>query len=196
MCILVGAFSRYLWRDKIRCKIDIRGDYNEFVYKKSHNVTYIMYHIVCPIKYRKMIINEELDWSEDDVVESIESRINTKFKGRVYKELAEEIKDLAKKAIEDLFDYQPELTAKGYTLSALDFVRETFGIKLKLNVKSLKKISKIVEKLRASTVGVEDIDEDMKVNVCKMIGCYISVVCVNNNSNLAWSGYDSENELG
>ena len=29
--------------------------------KKSHNVNYIMYHIVCPIKYRRMVINEEVD---------------------------------------------------------------------------------------------------------------------------------------
>ena len=41
--------------------------------RKSHNVTYIMYHIVCPIKYRKMVINEEVDRALKEVCLELEN---------------------------------------------------------------------------------------------------------------------------
>lgn len=33
------------------------------VYKKSHNVTLIVYHIVCPIKYRRDVISDRVNYT-------------------------------------------------------------------------------------------------------------------------------------
>ena len=46
---------------------------------KSHNVTYIMYHIVCPIKYRRMIINEEIDRTLKDICLELEEKYEIYF---------------------------------------------------------------------------------------------------------------------
>ena len=36
------------------------SDLSRYIHK-SHNVTVLMYHIVCPTKYRKVVIDENVD---------------------------------------------------------------------------------------------------------------------------------------
>jgi putative transposase len=49
------------------------------VIRKEHNVSIIMYHIVCPAKYRKAVINAEVDKKLREVCEGIEARYEIKF---------------------------------------------------------------------------------------------------------------------
>ena len=46
---------------------------------KSHNVSVLMYHIVCPAKYRKVIFNEEADKLLKEVCIEIEKRYEIYF---------------------------------------------------------------------------------------------------------------------
>ena len=47
--------------------------------RKEHNASIIMYHIVCPAKYRRAVINEEVDKKLREVCEGIEARYEIKF---------------------------------------------------------------------------------------------------------------------
>lgn len=46
---------------------------------KSHNVTALIYHIVTPAKYRKVIFNEELEEYLCKICEGIEARYEIRF---------------------------------------------------------------------------------------------------------------------
>ena len=47
---------------------------------KSHNVSVIMYHIVCPVKYRRVIFEtEEIDKELSDICEEISNRYEIEF---------------------------------------------------------------------------------------------------------------------
>ena len=46
---------------------------------KSHNVTVLIYHLVTPAKYRKVIFNEELDKYLCKICENIEARYEIRF---------------------------------------------------------------------------------------------------------------------
>ena len=46
---------------------------------KRHNVTILMYHIVCPAKYRKVIISDEVDRVIKETCVEIEKRYEMKF---------------------------------------------------------------------------------------------------------------------
>jgi len=46
---------------------------------KSHNVTVLIYHLVTPSKYRKVIFNEELDKYLCKICEGIEARYEIRF---------------------------------------------------------------------------------------------------------------------
>ena len=45
----------------------------------SHNVTVLMYHIVCPIKYRKSLITEAIEKKLKEICLEIEERYEIKF---------------------------------------------------------------------------------------------------------------------
>ena len=47
--------------------------------RKSHNVSVIMYHYVCPAKYRRVIFCEEVDKVLKEVCEEIEKRYDFRF---------------------------------------------------------------------------------------------------------------------
>jgi len=47
--------------------------------KKEHNASIIMYHIVCPAKYRRAVITSEVDEKLQEVCEGIEARYEIKF---------------------------------------------------------------------------------------------------------------------
>ncbi|GHV83896.1 IS200/IS605 family transposase ISMac7 [Spirochaetia bacterium] len=47
--------------------------------RKEHNVSLIMYHIVCPAKYRKAVITEDVDKTLKEVCLGIEVRYEIKF---------------------------------------------------------------------------------------------------------------------
>ena len=47
--------------------------------KKEHNANIIMYHIVCPAKYRRSVISSEVDKKLREVCEGIEARYEIKF---------------------------------------------------------------------------------------------------------------------
>ena len=46
---------------------------------KSHNVSVLMYHLVCPAKYRKAIFTDEVDHVLKDVCEEISKRYEISF---------------------------------------------------------------------------------------------------------------------
>ena len=51
---------------------------SEYIHK-SHNVSVLLYHIVCPTKYRRIVINEEVDKTMKEVCEGISERYEIKF---------------------------------------------------------------------------------------------------------------------
>lgn len=46
---------------------------------KSHNVSVIMYHFVCPAKYRRVVFSEEVDVVLKEVCEGISKRYEITF---------------------------------------------------------------------------------------------------------------------
>ncbi len=46
---------------------------------KSHNVTILLYHIVCPAKYRKVVFSEEVDSTLKDICLEISKRYEIHF---------------------------------------------------------------------------------------------------------------------
>ena len=46
---------------------------------KSHNVSVVMYHFVCPAKYRQVVFSEEVDYSLKEICEEIEKRYDVRF---------------------------------------------------------------------------------------------------------------------
>ena len=51
---------------------------SEFIYK-SHNVSVLLYHIVCPAKYRRVVINDAVDKTIQETCEEISKRYEIKF---------------------------------------------------------------------------------------------------------------------
>ena len=51
---------------------------SEFLHK-SHNVSVLLYHIVCPAKYRRVVINEEVDKTLKETCKEIEKRYDINF---------------------------------------------------------------------------------------------------------------------
>ena len=51
---------------------------SEYIHK-SHNVTVLMYHFVCPAKYRRVVIDEEVDRVIKETCQEIEKRYEIKF---------------------------------------------------------------------------------------------------------------------
>jgi REP element-mobilizing transposase RayT len=46
---------------------------------KSHNVSVLLYHIVCSAKYRRVVINEKIDKTIKETCEEISKRYEIKF---------------------------------------------------------------------------------------------------------------------
>ena len=46
---------------------------------KSHNVSVLMYHFVCPAKYRRVVIDEEVDEVIKETCEEISKRYEIDF---------------------------------------------------------------------------------------------------------------------
>ena len=46
---------------------------------KSHNVSVIMYHFVCPAKYRRVVFSEAVDMGLKEICEEIEKRYEIRF---------------------------------------------------------------------------------------------------------------------
>ena len=51
---------------------------SEYIHK-SHNVSVLLYHIVCPAKYRRVVINELVDKTIQETCEEISKRYEIKF---------------------------------------------------------------------------------------------------------------------
>lgn len=51
---------------------------SEYIHK-SHNVSVIMYHFVCPAKYRRIIFSEVVDEGLKEICAEIEKRYDIKF---------------------------------------------------------------------------------------------------------------------
>jgi REP element-mobilizing transposase RayT len=49
------------------------------IIRKNHNVSIIMYHLVCPAKYRRAVITQEVDEKLKEVCKGIEARYEIKF---------------------------------------------------------------------------------------------------------------------
>ena len=51
---------------------------SEYIHK-SHNVTVLMYHFVCPAKYRRVVIDEKVDRVIKETCQEIEKRYEIRF---------------------------------------------------------------------------------------------------------------------
>ena len=51
---------------------------SEYIHK-SHNVSVLMYHIVCPCKYRRVVISKEVDKTIKEICKEISKRYEIKF---------------------------------------------------------------------------------------------------------------------
>ncbi|GHV15858.1 IS200/IS605 family transposase ISDha13 [Spirochaetia bacterium] len=51
---------------------------SEFIHK-SHNVSVLLYHIVCPTKYRRVVINNDVEKTIKETCEGIEDRYEIQF---------------------------------------------------------------------------------------------------------------------
>ena len=51
---------------------------SEYIHK-SHNVTVLMYHFVCPAKYRRVVIDERVDQVIKETCQEIEKRYEIRF---------------------------------------------------------------------------------------------------------------------
>ena len=51
---------------------------SEYIHK-SHNVSVLMYHFVCPAKYRRIVFSDEVDQTLKTVCEEISKRYEIKF---------------------------------------------------------------------------------------------------------------------
>ena len=51
---------------------------SEYIHK-SHNVSVLMYHLVCPAKYRRVVINENIDKTLKEICIEISKRYEIKF---------------------------------------------------------------------------------------------------------------------
>ena len=49
------------------------------IIRKEHNVSTLMYHIVCPAKYRRAVISEEVDKKLREICVGIEARYEIRF---------------------------------------------------------------------------------------------------------------------
>lgn len=86
MSILIfwGLISRSLLRHKLIRNDIIRKNekgklwMSEYIHK-SHNVSKLMYHFVCPAKYRRVVIDEEVDEVIKETCKEIEKRYEIKF---------------------------------------------------------------------------------------------------------------------
>ena len=54
------------------------GEKSKYIHK-SHNVTVLIYHIVCPSKYRKIVFSEDVEKTLEDVCIEIEKRYEIYF---------------------------------------------------------------------------------------------------------------------
>jgi putative transposase len=51
---------------------------SEYIHK-SHNVSVIMYHFVCPTKYRRVVFSEAVDMGIKEICQEIEKRYDMQF---------------------------------------------------------------------------------------------------------------------
>ena len=51
---------------------------SEYIHK-SHNVSVILYHFVCPAKYRRVVFSEAVDLGLKEICEEIEKRYEIRF---------------------------------------------------------------------------------------------------------------------
>jgi hypothetical protein len=54
------------------------GIMSEYIHK-SHKVSVVLYHIVCPTKYRWVVISEEIDQTLKEICEEISKRYEIRF---------------------------------------------------------------------------------------------------------------------
>ena len=47
--------------------------------QKSHNVSVLLYHFVCPVKYRRVVFSEEVDITLKDICLEISKRYEIHF---------------------------------------------------------------------------------------------------------------------
>jgi REP element-mobilizing transposase RayT len=58
--------------------MDKRENTSEYLHK-SHNVSVLIYHFVCPAKYRRVVIDERVDEVLKNVCQEIEKRYDIRF---------------------------------------------------------------------------------------------------------------------
>ena len=51
---------------------------SEYIHKR-HNVSVMIYHFVCPAKYRRVVIGEDVDTVLREICQEIEKRYDIRF---------------------------------------------------------------------------------------------------------------------
>ena len=59
--------------------MDILGVMEDKHIKKEHNVSLLLYHFVCPAKYRRDVFSEEVEKTLVNICEEIEKRYEIRF---------------------------------------------------------------------------------------------------------------------
>jgi REP element-mobilizing transposase RayT len=58
--------------------VDKKANSSEYLHK-SHNVSVLIYHFVCPAKYRRVVFNEHVDHVIGEICQEIEKRYDLRF---------------------------------------------------------------------------------------------------------------------
>jgi hypothetical protein len=81
LALLSRSVKPVLFRDMLlMSRISAAAEINDIMkdernYKESHNVSMIMYHIVCPAKYRRTVITGEGDEKLKEVCKGYRSKV-------------------------------------------------------------------------------------------------------------------------
>ena len=61
---------------RLKC---VKMEYMSIYIHKSHNVSVLIYHLVCPTKYRRVVIDKKVDMVIKEICEGIEKRYELHF---------------------------------------------------------------------------------------------------------------------
>ena len=95
--------------------------------RKSHNVTILMYHIVCPVKYRKVVFDNEVAKEVVNICEDISKRYEI-----VFLEIGID-KDHIHFLVQSVPDYSPKKIAQVIkSITAIEIFKRKPAVKKKL----------------------------------------------------------------
>lgn len=95
----------------------------------SHNVTNLVYHIVCPTKYRRKVINEEVDRALKEICLEIEERYDIYFLeiGADKNHVHFLVQTIPKYSVSQLIKIIKSITARQIFLKCPDVKKQLWG---------------------------------------------------------------------